>query len=565
MIPDEIEFPWYKQYPKGVSSQLNPDVYGSLIELIEKGFETYGSQPAFTYMGKTHSYSEIKEQAYAFAAYLQSKGLKEGSRLAIQMPNCTQYPIALFGGLLAGMVIVNVNPLYTPREMEHQFKDSGVEAIIIVANFAFNLEKVIAQTSIKHVIVTELGDVLGFPKKQIVNFVVHSVKKMVPPYQISGGVSFSRVISEGKNLPYLKPEINNTDLAIIQYTGGTTGVSKGAELTHRNLIANMEGITMWFIPVLKYDVPRKVVGALPFYHIFALTLNVFASLKLGFHTIMIPNPRDQKAMLKELAGHKIFLFPGVNTLYNALLHNPEFGKLDFSNLKLTVSGGMALQEAVGKKWEEVTGCKVAEGYGLSETSPVLCCNPIDGTQQAGTIGIPFPSTEIKILKDDNTWAEVDEVGEICAFGPQVMSGYYNRPDETELAFFVDSVDGKRYFRTGDIGLMKADGFFKIVDRKKDMILVSGFNVYPNEIEEVFAQHPGVLEVACVGVSDDKSTEAVKIFVVKKDAKLTVGDLERFGKENLTAYKRPRFIEFRDELPKTNVGKILRRQLRDESK
>ncbi len=556
-------FPWYNHYPESVPHELNADAYPNLVELLEEGFEKFAHQPAFTYMGKTHTYRDIREMSIGFAAYLQSVGLKAGDRIGIQMPNCTQYPIALFGSLLAGLVVVNTNPLYTPREMKHQFTDSGCKAVVIVANFAYNLEKILPETSIKHVIITELGDPLGFPKRLLVNFVVKKVKKMVPPYHIPDSVGFNDAISKGKESTYTKPDVKINDLALIQYTGGTTGVSKGAELTHRNLIANMEGISLWFSPAFKYDYPRTIVGALPFYHIFALTVNVFASLKLGFHNILIPNPRDQKAMCKDLRKYKIFIFPGLNTLFNALLNNPDFLALDFSHLKITVSGGMALQATVSEKWYKATGCKISEGYGLSETSPVLSVNPVDGGQQVGTIGLPFPSTILKILKEDGTWGAANEVGEICAYGPQVMRGYYNRPDETAMVFHTDPEDGKVYFKTGDIGLMQEDGFFKIVDRKKDMILVSGFNVYPNEIEEVISQCPGVLEVACVGVEDEKSTEVVKVFIVKKDPNLTEEDVKAFARENLTAYKRPKFIEFRDELPKTNVGKILRRALRDE--
>lgn len=556
------DFPWFAHYPAGVPHELNADAYPSLIELLDEGFRNFSDQPAFSYMDKTHTYKDIRDLSYAFAAYLQSIGLKTGDRIGIQMPNCTQYPVALFGSLLAGLVVVNTNPLYTPREMRHQFSDSGCKAIVIVANFAYNLEKVMGDTQIEHVIVTELGDFLGFPKKQVVNFVVNRIKKMVPAFSLDGYVGLDEAISRGKVATYKKPKVGIHDLALIQYTGGTTGVSKGAELTHRNLIANMEGISLWFSPAFQYNYPRKIVGALPFYHIFALTVNVFASLKLGFHNILIPNPRDQKAMCKDLSKHKIFIFPGLNTLFNALLNNPDFLALDFSHLKVTVSGGMALQATVAEKWRAATGCSISEGYGLSETSPVLSVNPVDGKQQIGTIGVPFPSTIMRILKEDGQWAATGEAGEICAYGPQVMRGYYKRPDETANVFYVDPADGKQYFKTGDIGLMQEDGFFKIVDRKKDMILVSGFNVYPNEIEEVLSQCPGVLEVACVGVEDDKSTEVVKVFIVKKDPNLSEDDVREYAKENLTAYKRPKFIEFRDELPKTNVGKILRRELRD---
>lgn len=554
-------FPWFKNYPKGIDYELNPDAYSSLLDLMESGFEKFRGQPAYSFMDKTLNYEDIDKKSKDFAAYLQSIGLQKGDKIAVQMPNCSQYPIVLYGSLRAGLVVVNTNPLYTPREMKHQFSDSGAKAIVIVANFAFNLEKVIADTQIKHVIVTEMGDMLGFPKKQIVNFVVSKVKKMVPAYSLPGAIKFGDTLAKGSSLAYKRPSVNGQDMAFIQYTGGTTGVSKGAMLSHRNMIANTEGISAWFGPQMNHDIPRNILGALPFYHIFALTVNAFSTFKLGFHNIMIPNPRDQKALLKDLQKHKLFVFPGLNTLFNSLLNNPEFLALDFSTLKITISGGMALQRPVAEAWEKATGCKVTEGYGLSETAPVLTCNPTDGNQQIGTIGLPFPSTEIRILKEDGNWGTVDEVGEICAFGPQVMSGYYNRPDETANVF-VNDENGRQFFKTGDIGLMQADGFFKIVDRKKDMILVSGFNVFPNEIEEVVASCPGVLEVACIGVEDSKSTEAVKIFVVKKDPDLTEASIREYCKENLVAYKCPKFIEFREDLPKTNVGKILRRELRD---
>jgi len=554
-------FPWFSNYPKGMDFELNPDAYSSLLDLMESGFEKFRDQPAYTFMDKTLSYADIDKKSKDFAAYLQSIGLQKGDKIAVQMPNCSQYPVVLYGSLRAGLVVVNTNPLYTPREMKHQFSDSGAKAIVIVANFAFNLEKVIADTQIKHVILTEMGDMLGFPKKQIVNFVVNKVKKMVPAYSLAGAIKFGDTLSKGSSLTYKRPAVKGQDLAFIQYTGGTTGVSKGAMLSHRNMIANTEGISAWFSPQMHHDIPRNILGALPFYHIFALTVNAFSTFNLGFHNIMIPNPRDQKALLKDLQKHKLFVFPGLNTLFNSLLNNPEFLALDFSTLKITISGGMALQRTVAEAWEKATGCKVTEGYGLSETAPVLTCNPTDGNQQIGTIGLPFPSTEIRILKEDGIWGSVDEVGEICAFGPQVMSGYYNRPDETDNVFVSDE-NGRQFFKTGDIGLMQADGYFKIVDRKKDMILVSGFNVYPNEIEEVVAACPGVLEVACIGVEDSKSSEAVKIFVVKKDPSLTEASIREYCKENLVAYKCPKIIEFRDDLPKTNVGKILRRELRD---
>ncbi len=554
--------PWLKKYPKGVSPEINPEAYDTLLELLEEGFSKHKNSAAYTFMDKSMSFEELDTLSMHFAAYLQSLGLNQGDRVAIQMPNCMQYPIALFGVIRAGMVVVNTNPLYTPREMKHQFRDSGAKAIVVVANFAFNVDKVIADTDIEHVVVTELGDRLGFPKKQIVNFVVKTVKKMVPAYSLTGHDKFNATLSKGATLSYTRPKLKNTDIAFIQYTGGTTGVSKGAELNHRNMIANVEGICEWFKPKISVASDLSILGALPFYHIFALTLNALSGIKLGFHNIMIANPRDQPSLIKDLKKHPVTIFPGLNTLFNALMNNPDFQALDFSKLKITIAGGMALQKAVADGWEKLTRCRITEGYGLSETAPVLSCNPVDDTQQIGTIGMPFPSTMMKILKDDETWADVGEVGEICAFGPQVMRGYYNRPEETAKVFIKDE-HGRDFFRTGDIGLQLEDGFFKIVDRKKDMILVSGFNVYPNEIEDVIVDHPGVLEVACIGVPDERSTEAVKIFVVKKDKSLTEETLRAYAKENLTGYKCPKHIEFRDELPKTNVGKILRRALKEE--
>ncbi|MCR9063053.1 MAG: AMP-binding protein [Cytophagales bacterium] len=554
--------PWLKKYPKGVSPEINPEAYDTLLELLEEGFSKHKNSAAYTFMDKSMSFEELDTLSMHFAAYLQSLGLNQGDRVAIQMPNCMQYPIALFGVIRAGMVVVNTNPLYTPREMKHQFRDSGAKAIVVVANFAFNVDKVIADTDIEHVVVTELGDRLGFPKKQIVNFVVKTVKKMVPAYSLTGHDKFNATLSKGATLSYTRPKLKNTDIAFIQYTGGTTGVSKGAELNHRNMIANVEGICEWFKPKISVASDLSILGALPFYHIFALTLNALSGIKLGFHNIMIANPRDQPSLIKDLKKHPVTIFPGLNTLFNALMNNPDFQALDFSKLKITIAGGMALQKAVADGWEKLTGCRITEGYGLSETAPVLSCNPVDDSQQIGTIGMPFPSTMMKILKDDETWADIGEVGEICAFGPQVMRGYYNRPEETAKVFIKDE-HGRDFFRTGDIGLQLEDGFFKIVDRKKDMILVSGFNVYPNEIEDVIVDHPGVLEVACIGVPDERSTEAVKIFVVKKDKSLTEETLRAYAKENLTGYKCPKHIEFRDELPKTNVGKILRRALKEE--
>ncbi|SOE20815.1 long-chain acyl-CoA synthetase [Spirosomataceae bacterium TFI 002] len=557
--------PWLKFYPEGIPHDINPDAYESVIDLMEAGFEKHASKAAYSNMGKEMTFAQIDEQSKNFAAYLQFKGLLPGDRIAIQMPNCLQYPIVLFGAIRAGLVVVNTNPLYTPREMTHQFKDSGAKAIVIVANFAFNLEKVLPNTQIEHVFVTELGDMLGFPKKHIVNFVVKTVKKMVPSYSLPSAESLSDALSKGGAMTYAKPKVKNTELAFIQYTGGTTGVSKGAMLTHRNVVANLEANDAWQ-SVLTKDIKDDkivVVAALPLYHVYALTVNALTGLKTGGMNLLITNPRDMDSFIKDLKKNPPHLFTGLNTLYNGLLNHPKFGEVDFSKLVITSAGGMALQKVVAQRWKDMTGCLPAEGYGLSETSPVLSSNPLVGDNRIGTIGIPWPSTEMKILKDDGTWAEVGEVGEICAHGPQVFSGYYNRQDETDKVMLIDPIDGRQWFKTGDVGVMDADGYFKIVDRKKDMILVSGFNVYPNEVEDVIAQCPGVLEVACIGVPNDRSTEAVKVFIVKKDPSLTEAAVKAFAREQLTPYKCPKHVEFRDELPKTNVGKILRRALKDE--
>lgn len=551
-------FPWIKQYPKGVPAEINPNKYNSLIDLLEGSFIKFSSLPAYENMGKSLSFKEIETYSEYFAAYLQNvAGLKKGDRIAIQMPNLLQYPIAMYGAIRAGLVVVNTNPLYTAREMEHQFKDSGATAIVIVANFAHNLEKILHNTSIKTVIITEIGDMLGSFKGALVNFVVKNFKKMVPKYNLPDAISFMEVLKQGKYERYTKPDVKPADIAFLQYTGGTTGVSKGAMLTHKNIIANMEQISGWMIPSLR-DTEETVITALPLYHIFALTVNGLAMLKIGAKNILITNPRDMPAFIKELRKHPFTVITGVNALFNGLLNQPDFAKLDFSNLKIAVGGGMAVQKVVAEKWKQVTGVSLAEGYGLTETSPVLTCNPIDGTEKIGTIGLPLPSTELTVLDDEGNPVPVGQPGEICAKGPQIMPGYWQRPDETEKVF----ING--WFKTGDIGIQHEDGYFSIVDRKKDMILVSGFNVYPNEIEEVIAAHPKVLEVAAVGVPDDKSTELVKVFIVKKDQSLTEEELKAYCKENLTAYKMPKLIEFRTELPKSNVGKILRRLLKEES-
>jgi long-chain acyl-CoA synthetase len=550
------EFSWLKHYPAGIPKTINPDKYSSLVELFEEVFNKYGNQIAFQNMGKSITYNELNKESAQFAAYLQNVlNLKKGDRIAIQLPNLLQYPIALFGALRAGLVVVNTNPLYTAREMEHQFKDSGVETIVILANFAHNLEKILANTTIKHIIITEIGDRLGTVKSFVVNMVVKHVKKMVPSYKLPKIISFNDVLNKGKALAYKKPDLKNKDSAFLQYTGGTTGLSKGAILTHRNMVANMEQMSAWMKPKLR-DREEIVITALPLYHIFALTVNCLAMLKIGANNVLITNPRDFTAFIKELKNHRFSVITGVNTLFNALLNQKEFLNIDFSSLKVAAGGGMAIQKVVALKWQEVTGIPITEGYGLTETAPVLSSNAIDGTERLGTIGVPLPSTELVVMDDEGNILPVGEIGEICAKGPQIMPGYYNKPEETEKVFFNE------WFKTGDIGVMNEDGFFSIVDRKKDMINVSGFNVYPNEIEDVLAAHPKVLEVAAIGVPDERSTEAVKIFIVKKDKALTEEEVHSYCKENFTGYKRPKFIEFRDELPKTNVGKILRKNLRE---
>ncbi|MFZ6011888.1 MAG: AMP-binding protein, partial [Bacteroidota bacterium] len=481
---------------------------------------------------------------------------QKGDRIAIQMPNLLQFPIAFLGALRAGLIVVNTNPLYTPREMEHQFKDSGAVAIVIVANFASNLEKIIANTQIRHVIVTQLGDMLGSLKGALVNFVVKSVKKMVPEYHLPQALSFKDVLKKGASFTLKKPEVNINDLAVLQYTGGTTGVSKGAQLSHANLVAHNAMIRYWFKPYMSADGADVIITAIPMYHIFALTVNGLLMFSTGVKNVMITNPRDMKGFVKELKKHKFTIITGVNTLFNGLMNTPGFQDLDFSRLKGAVAGAMAVQDVVAKRWKEVTKSPLVEGYGLSETSPVLCCNPLDGTHKGGTIGIPMPSTEVGIFDEHGNQLAQGDVGEICARGPQVMAGYWRQNNEG--VFFPGG-----WFRTGDIGLMDSEGFFKIVDRKKDMIKVSGFNVFPNEIENVIATHPKVLEVAAIGVPDSKSGEVIKIFVVKRDPLLTEEELKKYCHENLTNYKVPRHVEFRTELPKSNVGKILRRILKEQ--
>jgi long-chain acyl-CoA synthetase len=551
------DFPWLTRYPAGVEREIKLYEYSSLVELFETSIARYRDRVAFENMGVTLTYGQVDKLSKDFAAYLQEGlGLKRGERIAIQMPNLLQFPVVFLGALRAGLIVVNTNPLYTPREMEHQFKDAEVSAIVIVANFASNLEKILANTKIRHVIVTQLGDMLGGLKGAVVNFVVKKVKKMVPDYHLPGAISFKEALKKGATMKFTKPELTIKDIAVLQYTGGTTGVSKGAQLSHGNIIAHNSMITQWFKPYMSKDGNDLIITAIPMYHIFALTVNGVLMFSTGVKNVLITNPRDMKGFVKELRKHKFTIITGVNTLFNGLLNTAGFKDLDFSYLKGAVGGGMAVQDVVAKRWVEVTGKPLVEGYGLSETSPVLCCNPLDGTHKLGTIGIPMPNTEVAIFDDNGNQLALGEVGEICARGPQVMSGYWR--NNNEGVFFPGG-----WFRTGDIGKMDEEGFFRIVDRKKDMIKVSGFNVFPNEIENVIAAHPKVLEIAAIGVSDNKSGEVIKVFIVKRDQSLTESEVRQYCHENLTNYKVPKYIEFRNELPKTNVGKILRRALKEE--
>jgi long-chain acyl-CoA synthetase len=556
---------WLKHYPPGVPADIDAGQYSSLVELMEEGFAKYASRNAYAFMDKYFTFADVDRHSAAFGAWLQGLGLARGARVAIMMPNVVQYPIALAGVLRAGYVVVNVNPLYTPRELEHQLKDSGAEAIVILENFAATLQQVIAKTPVKHVVVASIGDMLGFPKGAIVNFALRSIKKIVPTYSLPGHVRFNDTLDAGARGKLTSVTLGPQDIAFLQYTGGTTGVSKGATLTHRNLVANVLQLEAWVQPALndtsRGPVPEQLVYicALPLYHVFALTVNCLGGLRLGSLNVLIANPRDISGFAKELAKYKFNVVPGVNTLFNALAESPEFQRLDFSSLRIANGGGMAVQKAVAEKWIKLTGVPIVEGYGLSETSPVATSNPVTSTEYNGTIGLPVPSTEIAILDDAGQPVPLGQPGEIAIRGPQVMAGYWNRPDETEKVMTSDG-----FFKSGDIGIMDERGYTKIVDRKKDMIIVSGFNVYPNEVEGVVAMHPGVVECAAVGVPDDKSGEAVKVFVVRKDPALTEAALMEFCKQNLTGYKKPKYIEFRDELPKTNVGKILRRELRDEA-
>ena len=559
--------PWLASYEPGVPAEINAGEYNSLVDLLEQAFKQHARRDMAAFMGVHWTFEQVDELSRSLAAYFQSLGLAKGARVALMMPNVPQYVVAIAAVLRAGYVVVNVNPLYTPRELEHQLKDAGAEAIVILENFAVTLQEVVARTPIKHIVVASMGDMLPMLKGTLVNFVVRNVKKMVPAYSLPNTdkcrtVNFKAAISKGASAKYSRPSLKADDVAFLQYTGGTTGVSKGATLLHSNVVANILQNEAWFKPELSKlgGNPLVAVCALPLYHIFALTVCYFMGARMGSMNILIPNPRDLPAVIKTLGAYKINQFPAVNTLFNALANHPDFTKLDFSGLKVSMGGGMAVQQATAEKWLKVTGCPIVEGYGLSETSPVATANRLDNKDFNGSIGYPMPSTEVAILDDDGNHLEIGGVGEIAIRGPQVMAGYWNRPDETAKVMTADG-----FFRTGDIGIMDSHGMVKIVDRKKDMILVSGFNVYPNEVEQVVNLHPGVLECAAVGVPDEKSGEAVKLFVVRKDATLTEAQLKAYCHEQLTGYKCPKYVEFRNDLPKTNVGKILRRELRDEKK
>ncbi len=551
---------WLKSYPPGVPEEIDPDRYRSLVQLMEEAFGKYADRTAYVCMDKTMSFRELDLLSTRLAAFLQAQALAPGARVALMMPNVLQYPVAIAAVLRAGFTVVNVNPLYTPRELEHQLNDSGAEVIIVLENFAHTLEKVIVRTPVKLAIVASMGDLLGSIKGSIVNFVVRNLKKLVPAFELPSAIRFNQALRQGAACTMHPAQPHHDDIAFLQYTGGTTGLSKGAMLTHRNVIANLLQNEAWLQPALsKAPTVESLtfVCALPLYHIFALTVCCLVGMRVGGMNILIPNPRDIPGLIKTLSKYRFNMFPAVNTLYNGLLNHPEFAKLDFSMLKLANGGGMAVQKAVNDRWRAVTGKSIVEGYGLSETSPVATANPADAAEFTGTIGLPISSTEIAILDDNGQHLPVGATGEIAIRGPQVMKGYWKRPQETAQVMTADG-----YFRSGDIGFMDENGYVTIVDRKKDMVLVSGFNVYPNEVEGVIAAHPGVLECAVVGVPDQATGEAVKLFVVRRDPELTAEDLMAYCHDELTAYKRPKIIEFRDQLPKTNVGKILRRELRD---
>ena len=552
--------PWLKAYPPGVPADLPNAPYASLVVLMEESFARYKDRVAYSFMGKDVTFGQTDQLSTAMGAYFQGLGLAKGDRIAIMMPNVPQYPVAVAAILRAGFVVVNINPLYTPRELEHQLKDSGAKAIVIIENFAHTLEQCIANTPIKHVVLCAMGDQLGLVKGTLVNYVVRNVKKMVPVFNLPNAIRFNDAVSQGRQASLIRPDLHPTDIAVLQYTGGTTGVSKGAVLLHSNVIANVLQSELWNVPAmasLPADVQPVSVCALPLYHIFAFTVNMMLGMRTGGKNLLIPNPRDLPAVLKELAKHKVHSFPAVNTLFNGLANHADFNTIDWSHLKISLGGGTAVQAAVAKLWLEKTGCPICEGYGLSETSPSASCNPTNSKTFTGTIGVPLPGTWFKLLDDDSVEVAQGQPGEIAIKGPQVMAGYWQRPDETAKVMTADG-----YFKSGDIGIVDERGFFKIVDRKKDMILVSGFNVYPNEIEDVVGQMPGVMECACVGVADERTSEAVKLVIVRKNPDLTEADVRAYCKENLTGYKQPKVVEFRTDLPKTPVGKILRRELRD---
>ncbi|MEM1322632.1 MAG: AMP-binding protein [Bacteroidota bacterium] len=555
----ENQRPWLSKYYSGIPANIDPEAYPTLVHLLDETFEKYRNNPAFACMGKTITFDQVDKLSRQFGAYLHSRGLEPGDKIALMMPNMLQYPIALVGALRAGLIVVNTNPLYTAREMHHQFQDSGVKAIVITENFASKLEEIMGDTAIKVVITTSIGEMLGFFKGAMVNFVVRNIKRMVPKFNIPNIVTFKDALKQGKNFTLNEVKGASEDVIMLQYTGGTTGVAKGAMLTNRNLVSNMQQIRAVMLPFLT-ERKEVALAPLPLYHIFSFTVNCLALSSIGTLNVLITNPRDLSTIVSAFKDHPITLMTGVNTLFNALVNNKDFAALDFSKLKFASGGGMAVQRAVAEKWQKVTGCPLSEGYGLTESSPVLSTNPFDGSQRIGTIGLPLPSTDIRIASDNGDILGFDQIGEIQAKGPQVMKGYYNRPEETAKVI----IDGG-WLRTGDIGKMSEDGFLQIVDRKKDMILVSGFNVYPNEVEDVVATHPKVLEVAAIGVPSEKSGEAVKLYVVKKDKSLTEQEIKDFCKGKLTGYKCPKIVEFRDDLPKSNVGKILRRVLKEELK
>lgn len=553
---------WLEHYPAGVPHNVDVAQYPSLVALIDDSFKKFGRLPAYKFMGAAFSFAQVDEMSRSLAAYLQTLGLAAGDRVAVMMPNVPQYPVTVAAILRAGYVVVNVNPLYTPRELEHQLKDSGAKAIVIVENFAHVLQKVLPAVPTKKMVVTALGDLLGFPKSLIVNTVVRKLKKMVPAFELPGAVRFNDALAAGRGKSYTPAKVGPDDIAVLQYTGGTTGVSKGAVLLHRHLVANILQSEAWYQPALKKIPPGEQINtvcALPIYHIFGFNTNMMLGLRMGGCNILIANPRDLPTMFKQLRGERIHSFPAVNTLFNAMAHHADFGSVDWSHLKISVGGGMAVQSATAKLWLEKTGCPIVEGYGLSETSPSATCNPVDSSAYSGNIGLPMPNTLLKLIDDDGHEVAPGTPGEIAIKGPQVMAGYWQRPDETAKVMTADG-----YFRSGDIGVVDERGYFRIVDRKKDMILVSGFNVYPNEVEEVVTQMPGVLECAAIGVADAKCGEAVKLVIVRSDPAVTEEQVRAYCEANLTGYKRPKIVEFRTELPKTPVGKILRRELRDKA-